>query len=268
MLSKLVVTLAVGVFMIAGSPAHAGGDPAAACKATKAKGTGKKASALLKAFGKNLKKTDDPKLAQAISKAGSKFTKAFTKAEANGQCLTSGDSGAIGARMDVFVADVLADLSAVTSTTSTTATPTTTTTLLAPTCGDNTANHPSEECDGTDNDECLGARCLPDCTCPSACCAIYASGQHVCNDAFRSNVGGMTHCFAFCGAGNPTHCTFRSGFSCCPGSALTCDGISSSSCRVDALPGCTDSCSSGGCIEDWHCSGHMQPSGPCVCMPD
>ena len=50
MLRKIVITIGVAMFVVAGSPAHAGGDPVAACKATKSKGAGKKASDLLKAL--------------------------------------------------------------------------------------------------------------------------------------------------------------------------------------------------------------------------
>jgi hypothetical protein len=110
MSSKAITAAIVGVFIAAGSPAHAGSDPGAVCKEKKAKATGKKASDLLKAFGKNVKKPNATKLGQAVSKAQSKFTKGFTKAESKDGCWTSGDSGTIEAKVDAFVGDVTATM--------------------------------------------------------------------------------------------------------------------------------------------------------------
>jgi hypothetical protein len=107
MRSRFVLAIAVGVFVMSGSPAHAAGDLAAKCKDAKAKATGKKAFDLMKAFGKNGKKPHAAKLGSDISKAQAKFTKAFTKAESTGACLTSGDSGTIEAKVDAFVADMV-----------------------------------------------------------------------------------------------------------------------------------------------------------------
>jgi hypothetical protein len=107
----LAATIALGVFVIVGSPlAHAAGDPFGRCKEAKAKAAGKKAFDLLKAFGKNIKKENPGKLESAILKAQSKFTKGFTKAESKGECQTSGDSDAIEAKVDAFVQDVVADV--------------------------------------------------------------------------------------------------------------------------------------------------------------
>jgi hypothetical protein len=51
-------------------------------------------------------------LAADVSKAESKFTKGFTKAEdkAAGACPTSGDSGSIESKVNAFVLDVIAEL--------------------------------------------------------------------------------------------------------------------------------------------------------------
>jgi hypothetical protein len=103
----LAATIALGVFVIVGSPAHGAVDPVAACKQKKAKVTGKKAADLLKALGKNEKKPNATKLAADISKAQSKFTKGFTKAESKDGCWTSGDSGTIEAKVDSFVTDAV-----------------------------------------------------------------------------------------------------------------------------------------------------------------
>ena len=94
MVKNLALAVGLGVFLMAGI-SYAAVAPADACKASKLKGTGKKAFDLLKTFGKNIKAPDAAKLTSGISKADSKFTKAFTKAEGKGGCLTSGDSGPI-----------------------------------------------------------------------------------------------------------------------------------------------------------------------------
>jgi hypothetical protein len=106
--------------------AQAGTDPADACEAAKATAAGKKAAALLKAAGANLKKPDPAKLAASISKAQSKLTKAFSKAESKGGCPTTGDVGAIEAKVDAFADDAVEELDPP-PTTTTTDTPTTTT---------------------------------------------------------------------------------------------------------------------------------------------
>jgi hypothetical protein len=105
--SKLSVAIALGIFIVVTSSAHAGVDPAAACKQKKANATGKKAADLLKAFGRNEKKPNAAKLSADVSKAQSKFTKGFTKAEAKGGCRTSGDADAIEGKVDAFVTDVV-----------------------------------------------------------------------------------------------------------------------------------------------------------------
>ena len=88
----------VVAFLALSAPAvYAGTDPAAGCTDAKAKAAGKKASDLLKAFGKNLKKADPLKLSSAISKAQSKLTKAFAKAESKGGCVTMADVATVEA---------------------------------------------------------------------------------------------------------------------------------------------------------------------------
>jgi hypothetical protein len=111
MLKKLALALGLGAFLLSGTTlVYAAADPAASCKNAKLKGTGKKAFDLLKALGKNIKKPDDAKLAGGVSKAQSKFTKSFTKAENKGGCETTADSDAIEMKTDEFVADVIAEL--------------------------------------------------------------------------------------------------------------------------------------------------------------
>jgi hypothetical protein len=130
MAKKLALMITIALFVGAGSLAHAAVNPIAACKEKKAKATGKKAADLLKAFGKNEKKPNPAKLAVDISKAQSKFTKAFTKAEKTGgaSCPTSGDASAIEAKVDALVTDVVGDIAPPTTTTTPSSSTTTTTT--------------------------------------------------------------------------------------------------------------------------------------------
>ena len=103
MVRKLALAISFGAFIVASTAAHAGVPGDALCKEQKSKAAGKKTFDLLKAFGKNIKKANDAKLDLDISKAESKFTKGFSKAESKGQCVTSDDSGAIEAEVNGFV---------------------------------------------------------------------------------------------------------------------------------------------------------------------
>jgi len=64
----------------------------------------------MKAFGKNIKKENAPKLTSDISKAESKFTKGFDNADLKGGCPTIGDSGTIEEKVNGLVQDTLCDL--------------------------------------------------------------------------------------------------------------------------------------------------------------
>ena len=129
-MSRKLVAAVVGVLLVSGYTAHASVNPAALCREKKSRATGKKAFDLLKAFGKNVKKEDPARLDSAISKAESKFTKEFTRAEAHGDCLTSDDSASIEAKVEAFIVTVISDVCLVTTTTTTSATTTTSTTSL------------------------------------------------------------------------------------------------------------------------------------------
>ena len=61
----------------------------------------------MKAFGKNRKVPNVPKLAQDISKAQSKFTKGFSKADTAGPCPFPGDDGDVEPVVDECVSDVI-----------------------------------------------------------------------------------------------------------------------------------------------------------------
>ena len=114
MIKKIALALGLGVFLM-GTAAYAGVPPDATCKDKKAKETGKKALGKLKAFGKNQKTQNNAALVINLSKAQSKFTKGFTKAEFSGSgvskgCDTIEDADDIEAKVDAFVEDVMDEL--------------------------------------------------------------------------------------------------------------------------------------------------------------
>jgi hypothetical protein len=85
------------------------------CKERKAKETGKRLLGVLQAFGKNVKISNLGKFSSDISKAQSKFTKGFTKAEFSGagvsrSCETIEDADDIESKADFFVQEMLNDL--------------------------------------------------------------------------------------------------------------------------------------------------------------
>lgn len=109
MMRMIAIAISLGMLLsTTAAPVHAATDPADACKDAKAKAAGKKASDVLKALGKNLKKADTLKLSASISKAQSKLTKNFNKAESKGGCLTLADVGAIEAKVDMLAMDIVA----------------------------------------------------------------------------------------------------------------------------------------------------------------
>jgi hypothetical protein len=115
MVKRIALALGMGVFLMAGTAAYAGVAPADNCKDKKLKEAGKKSLNLLKAFGKNMKKPNLLGLGRDVSKALSKFTKGFTKAEFKGSgatqgCATNGDAQAIQDKVDAFVEDVLDEI--------------------------------------------------------------------------------------------------------------------------------------------------------------
>jgi hypothetical protein len=207
--------------LLAVVPARAGTDPAASCKASKAKATGKKASSLMKAFGKNIKSPSPAKLAQSISKAESKFTKGFTKAESKGGCLTTADAGAIEAKVDALVADAVED--------------------LGPTCGNGVAGG-GEECDGADAPDCPGL-CQVDCTCITILCGNgTVDGAEQCDGADAADCPGLCqpNCICpapLCGngileAGETCEPPCSTGGPCGPGQLCTVD------CKCDTAVPC------------------------------
>lgn len=80
------------------------------CQAAKLTAAGKRASAMLGAHAKNLKKFDVVTLRAAVAKAREKYDGAMPKAEAKGDCLTTADAatvaGAVDASLDVVMTAV------------------------------------------------------------------------------------------------------------------------------------------------------------------
>jgi hypothetical protein len=144
----VVAALVFGICFAVASGASAGVADDALCKDKKAKATGGHVASLLKAFGKNLKVPNTAKLSIDVSKAQSKITKKFTKAEFDGAgdpkgCQTTGDVAAIEAKCDLLTAETLVTIS--------------------PVCGDGIKGG-AEQCDGSDDSACPGL-CLGNCLC-------------------------------------------------------------------------------------------------------
>jgi hypothetical protein len=233
MVRTLALAMSLGALLIAGT-AQAGVPGDALCKEKKAKATGKKASDLLKAFGKNVKTPDPTKLAADVSKAESKFTKGFLKAEEKGKCVTSEDSGAIEAKVNALVYDLVAN--------------------IAPSCGDHIQAGTDEECDGTDDGACTcPGTCLPpgdenECTCPPAGCGNDClEGAEQCDGTDAAKCPGI--CLPNC---------------VCP--APVCgNGVK------EEGEECEPRCEQGGCGDGEICGGFCEcvPDVPCDCgSPD
>jgi hypothetical protein len=106
------------------------GNTGSKCTAAKFGAGGKKVLAKAKCFQKEQKQgTLDP---SCLSKAEATFSGGFTKAEANGDCQTMGDASAIEGKVDAFVTETVAALTAAPTTTTSTTTSTTTTSPPTP----------------------------------------------------------------------------------------------------------------------------------------
>jgi hypothetical protein len=159
-MSQRVLGVIIALMVAGGavSTAQAGVDAGALCKDKKAKATGKNVSDLLKAFGKNLEVFNPTKLGTDISKAQSKLTKGFTKAEEVGGCQTNGDVGDIQGKVESLTLEVIDS--------------------ICPPCGDDILA-PGEDCDGTDDASCPGL-CNPTCDCP-VCGNLIVDGTEQCD---------------------------------------------------------------------------------------
>lgn len=108
MASRLVLVSAVAAFCLAGSLSYAEIYRPALCKEKKTKAAGKRTLEILTALGRTAKKPDTLRLMQQMSKAESKFSKAISKAEAGGCCVTSGDAAELDALVAASVIDIIA----------------------------------------------------------------------------------------------------------------------------------------------------------------
>ncbi len=156
---KLLGAIAVGVFTLGAAAAYAGVPANATCKDAKAKGAGSYVLNIAKAYGANIKTVNLGKLASDLSKAHSKISKAFTKAEYAGSgapkgCDTLDDVDDIEDKGDALVEDTLDELAGTTTTTTTTTVGSTTTTTA---CDDLlfTTGLPAGTC-GRINDDAAG----------------------------------------------------------------------------------------------------------------
>ena len=112
MLAAAIALALIGVLVVVGYLVHADTRDEARCKEAKARTAGKSAFDLLKAFGSDLKRPDAARLARDISKAESKLTRGFSKAESRGRCDTVGDAATIGLRVSAFATRAAAEISA------------------------------------------------------------------------------------------------------------------------------------------------------------
>jgi plastocyanin len=103
------------------------GETGGKCASSKRKAAGSKAKAQLLCNAKAATKSIAVDLA-CLSKAGANLTKAFTKAEKKGGCVTTGDARTVEQAVDALVAQVVAQLTGGAGTTTTTTTTAATTT--------------------------------------------------------------------------------------------------------------------------------------------
>jgi len=107
------------------TPSDAAG-PASKCASAKLKSTGKKLTMKLKCHATAVKKPA-PVAPACLAKAETTFVGGFAKAEAKGDCFTTGDAAAVEAVVDDCLAGVLTAVAVPSTTTSSTITSTTTT---------------------------------------------------------------------------------------------------------------------------------------------
>jgi cysteine-rich repeat protein len=159
------------------------GSAAALCKERKARAAGRKASDLLQAIGKNSVSPNVTRLGFDVSKAGSRFTQSFTKADAKGGCVITDDAAQVAATVDAFVRDAVGS--------------------IAPVCGDD-VKAPAEACDGTDDGACPGF-CGSGCTCVPFCGNGTIDPGEECDGtddgACPGLCGSGCTCVRFCGNG-------------------------------------------------------------------
>ncbi len=80
------------------------------CAANKQKAVAEATAAKLECFEDPMRRFPGVVAPNCLVGADAKFTYAWDKIEGNGGCLTTGDDAALRAKLDAFVADVIADL--------------------------------------------------------------------------------------------------------------------------------------------------------------
>src|SRR5690349_17881823 len=108
-MTQKVAAITLGFLaLVATGPASAS-TPAQKCAATKTKAAGKKAAAKAGCQSKAAQKGTAVD-ASCLMKAETKFSSAFSKAEAKGGCATSGDASTIEAKVDAFIDDLVKEV--------------------------------------------------------------------------------------------------------------------------------------------------------------
>lgn len=105
---KRSAQMALAIFVL-GALAAGSAHAQAKCQGSKMKAAGKKASCLLGLHAKSVAKAApiDP---EKVTKCETKFSGSFTKAESKPPCATTGDAGAIEAKIDRFVDQIAENL--------------------------------------------------------------------------------------------------------------------------------------------------------------
>jgi DNA-binding beta-propeller fold protein YncE len=107
MLQKyMLIVFVLVAFVVGGTASEAAVSGEAVCAQKKSEAAGKKALDMLKALGLFKRHRSPVRLRGFVSKAQSRFTKRFAKAEASNDCATTDDAGDIGAKVDTFVMDM------------------------------------------------------------------------------------------------------------------------------------------------------------------
>jgi hypothetical protein len=249
---ELALTLGLGALLLAAQPVHASTDAASTCKDTKARTTGKKIASLLNAIGKNIRKSDPVRLSSSVSKAQSKMTKGFVKAESQGGCATTGDVGALEAKTDAFSLHVTED-------------------IAGATCG-NGIRGGDEECDAGAPDgagpseDCAAGTCNPGCQC-ATCGDGIVGGNEACDEG-AANGTSASCCSTTCTLlAASTPCDDTDGNACttagCDGSGGACDEAhvlapSGAACGDTTDDTCTDPDT---CDDAGTCLPHDAPAG-------
>jgi hypothetical protein len=252
MLRVFRVIVLVAIALGTSTVVQAGVTPADACKDSKAKETGRYALSLTRAFGRNGKVPNLARLASDLSKAQSKMTTGFTRAEFSGSgaprgCVTTGDVITIQAKADSLAEDVIDEIAGVVST-STTTTPTTSSTT-APT---STSTTMPETCTSGPYPTC-GGSCPPGQVCQSVTLISNAIAPHCA--CFPSSLPCPDSC------GQPPG-------ACPPGQLCVvndtpvgdCGCVAPPWCIGTVWPTCGGNCPDGLCI--------AAPGGVCYCVGD